>query len=357
MYLKINKLRVTPEHLIYVNDAWNNAEFISKGDLLCKLGGEPEIVTEVTRVNEEVTVYNFHTSHYTHNYFAERILVHNRKGFAEGGIFNKPQLGLFGEAGAEAIVPLEGANKRYGLEILQKILPMFGKDIYKLLPAFQTGGVFDQGFKPSPVTGRYQPPMFKYDKLDQIIRYLDIISHNTSQMISKDDRLIDMISPIEKISYPLNLMKEDVKSFSALKKGAITRGPQLSMIGEKGAEAVIPLEGFNKRKYGEDLFRSIMPIFLPNLPKDIKEFEKRNKGLKGFGKFDITPYWGQDPYKTVTMMQTGGIVGGGKSITYGGDSNYNESYNITGPITVTGVQDVNGFMNQLKRNARVTGSR
>jgi len=46
-------------------------------------------------------------------------------GFARGLIAKAPTLGIFGEAGAEAIVPLEGSNKKYGFDILKSIIPKY----------------------------------------------------------------------------------------------------------------------------------------------------------------------------------------------------------------------------------------
>jgi TP901 family phage tail tape measure protein len=57
--------------------------------------------------------------------------------YATGGIFNKPTLGVFGEAGAEAIIPLEGSNKKQGAKILNEIMPSFYPELMH-----QQGGVF-----------------------------------------------------------------------------------------------------------------------------------------------------------------------------------------------------------------------
>jgi hypothetical protein len=49
--------------------------------------------------------------------------------------------------------------------------------------------------------------------------------------------------------------------------------------------------------------------------------------------------------------------GSGRSISYGGDTTYSETYAIHGPITINNPANVQDFMNQLKSRARVTGSR
>lgn len=99
------------------------------------------------------------------------------------------------------------------------------------------------------------------------------------------------------------------------------KGPTPALIGEAGAEAVVPLEGINK-KYGLRILKEIIPSYYPEL-----------------------------------MKQQGGIIGGGVTTTYGGDTTNVEEYNILGPITVTGVGDVSDFMESLKMRARTTGTR
>jgi hypothetical protein len=95
----------------------------------------------------------------------------------------------------------------------------------------------------------------------------------------------------------------------------------LALLGERGSEAVIPLEGMNK-KYGEELLKYIIPKYYPDLIK----------------------------------LQAGGMIGGGGrgGNTYGGDTNYSESYSIQGPITITGVSSPEDFMNQLKLKSRAS---
>ena len=53
--------------------------------------------------------------------------------YAEGGVVTRPVLGMVGEAGAEAIIPLD--NKAAGWKILSKILPLFG------IRPFAEGGI------------------------------------------------------------------------------------------------------------------------------------------------------------------------------------------------------------------------
>ena len=54
-------------------------------------------------------------------------------GWATGGVVDQPTFGVFGEAGREALVPLD--DKAAGKRILAQILPEFG------IPAFASGGI------------------------------------------------------------------------------------------------------------------------------------------------------------------------------------------------------------------------
>jgi len=90
-YLLVNGIGVTPEHLMYVNGDWKSAGDINLGDELTNVNGQPVRVTSIEYVSASVPVYNLHTSHVTHNYFAGGVLAHNRKpgenatGYASGG--------------------------------------------------------------------------------------------------------------------------------------------------------------------------------------------------------------------------------------------------------------------------------
>lgn len=72
-------LRVTPEHRILVNDAWQTAGKIQVGDTLRGEKGEPVKVTSVEIRHELVQVYNFAVETY-HTYIAGGVYVHNDKG-------------------------------------------------------------------------------------------------------------------------------------------------------------------------------------------------------------------------------------------------------------------------------------
>jgi len=108
----------------------------------------------------------------------------------------------------------------------------------------------------------------------------------------------------------------------ALQRGFITRGPQLAVIGEAGSEAVVPLEGPNRR-FGKQILEYILPRYYPEL---------------------------------TTQAQAGGIFGTTytRNVTYTTGPTSVEEYHIHGPINVTGVSNVNDFVEQLKYRARVS---
>lgn len=99
-----------------------------------------------------------------------------------------------------------------------------------------------------------------------------------------------------------------------------TRGPTPAIIGENGAEAVVPLQGINRRN-GLEILKRIIPEYFPEL----------------------------------TPMEAGSIV----SSSYGGVKTNpsgpatvvqgNKEYHIHGDINVYGVQDVGEFMDELMR--------
>lgn len=80
-YLIINNvLKVTPEHLVFINNAWKAAESITEGDKLVGSDGKDIKVQSVDYIAGEVkSVYNIHLNGQEHNFFAEGIFVHNFK--------------------------------------------------------------------------------------------------------------------------------------------------------------------------------------------------------------------------------------------------------------------------------------
>ena len=79
-YLIINKtLKVTPSHILWVNDTWKTASEIQVDDVLVNSSGEQIYVESVEWFNQKVAVYNLTVEKY-HTYFADGFWVHNQKG-------------------------------------------------------------------------------------------------------------------------------------------------------------------------------------------------------------------------------------------------------------------------------------
>ena len=80
-YLVINNsLKVTPEHLVYINHKWAGADSITEKDTLINSQGKEVKVFDVQHKKEELDkVFNLRLVGPHHNYFAEDLLVHNSK--------------------------------------------------------------------------------------------------------------------------------------------------------------------------------------------------------------------------------------------------------------------------------------
>jgi hypothetical protein len=85
------KLTATPEHLIYVYSAhdWIAAGGLRVGEIILE-NGKPVPVTSLRKRDGNEPVYNLHTDHEAHNYFANGYLVHNGKDNARGGTYAIP---------------------------------------------------------------------------------------------------------------------------------------------------------------------------------------------------------------------------------------------------------------------------
>lgn len=79
-YLIINKnLKVTGNHLLFINNIWRTADTIQLGDELIDSSGNQIKVTFIEYLSGKNQVYNLTTDKY-HTYFADNIYVHNQKG-------------------------------------------------------------------------------------------------------------------------------------------------------------------------------------------------------------------------------------------------------------------------------------
>lgn len=78
-YIIVNdKLRLTPNHTLFVNGSWKKAGEIKIGDTLAAQNGKPEKVISLGFVQEWGLVYNIELEDY-HTYFADGIYVHNEE--------------------------------------------------------------------------------------------------------------------------------------------------------------------------------------------------------------------------------------------------------------------------------------
>ena len=79
-FLIINEtIRVTPNHPLYINGEWQNAEVIKFADILKTKDGETG-VSSVVKIFRKIATYNLHIDNEYHNYFADGILAHNKAG-------------------------------------------------------------------------------------------------------------------------------------------------------------------------------------------------------------------------------------------------------------------------------------
>jgi uncharacterized protein YfaS (alpha-2-macroglobulin family) len=79
-YLTINdSLKITPDHILWVNGSWAEASVIQKGDKLMDAGGNVISVNTIEWQSAKTKVYNLDIEKY-HTFFADGIWVHNQKG-------------------------------------------------------------------------------------------------------------------------------------------------------------------------------------------------------------------------------------------------------------------------------------
>lgn len=86
-YLIINNvLKITSEHIILINNKWQNAESLKLNDILINEKGQDIKVTSIEKGGKQIqNMYNLELNGEKHNFFAEGILVHNMKSGGGGG--------------------------------------------------------------------------------------------------------------------------------------------------------------------------------------------------------------------------------------------------------------------------------
>jgi hypothetical protein len=101
-----NTLGVTPEHSIFVNGHWAKAGRLHLGDSLMDMNGQTIIIKKLEWIENRQPVYNLHTRHKTHNYFAGGVLVHNTAAkMKHGGPVFAGEAYIVGETRPELFIP------------------------------------------------------------------------------------------------------------------------------------------------------------------------------------------------------------------------------------------------------------
>lgn len=79
-YFTINdSLKVTGNHIVWVNNTWKRADAVRKGDVFRGESGEDIVVEKLEWRQEKISVYNLEVEN-KHSYFANGVWVHNGKG-------------------------------------------------------------------------------------------------------------------------------------------------------------------------------------------------------------------------------------------------------------------------------------
>jgi len=145
-YLLINdSLRVTAEHVVFLNGSWSPIGEARVGDILRSENGNLTIIQTIEKKYGVVEVYNFEVEKY-HTYFADGIYVHNDKGgpggtrqfFPDVALFKKLSTGANGEAELTIKLPDSITSWRLTAEAVSTDL-FAGREIKKIpvtLPLF-----------------------------------------------------------------------------------------------------------------------------------------------------------------------------------------------------------------------------
>lgn len=109
-YLVINdRLKVTPQHRIFVNNGWEPIGDVKVGDYLVDSSGERVRIDSIKRVQDIVTVYNLHIEKYS-TFIADGIYVHNdkdggRENFVDNALFSSLNTDDQGKVQVSFILP------------------------------------------------------------------------------------------------------------------------------------------------------------------------------------------------------------------------------------------------------------
>jgi len=103
------EIHTTKEHPFLIDEAWRPAGDLVPGKKVAVADRGVLMRDRViaVRTGPIAPVYNLHVDHPDHNYFADGCLVHNAMAkMAAGGVVKRPTFALIGEAGPEAVIPL-----------------------------------------------------------------------------------------------------------------------------------------------------------------------------------------------------------------------------------------------------------
>jgi len=141
-------------------------------------------------------------------------------------------------------------------------------------------------------------------------------------LIGIRDRVVNIVKDIKKsagdyLSGKQGIVPDFIPGIGGFARGGIAKGATLGVFGEAGAEALIPLEGAN-RKFGRNILETVLTEYYPEM-----------------------------------LHQTGGIFGGGASSSVGGNGDtYTDNFNILGPVNVTGIGSVQDMSEEFKYRYR-----
>lgn len=85
-------LKVTPEHVMFINNKWQPIGSAQLGDVLVDEHGKPQRVTSITSEYGVFTVYNLHVKN-NHTFIAGGVYVHNSKGDVRSVFVDTPYFG------------------------------------------------------------------------------------------------------------------------------------------------------------------------------------------------------------------------------------------------------------------------
>ncbi|MEK7743184.1 MAG: Hint domain-containing homing endonuclease [Elusimicrobiota bacterium] len=131
-YFVVNDtLKITPTHVLYVNGQWKPSETMKVGDTLLNANGEPQQITSLKEITEDVQVYNLYTNE-PNDFFADNFLVHNEnegeqdhkdRGIAKGikiAMIDGRALEVEKVKAGDKVLSYDPKKKRYTINVVRK---------------------------------------------------------------------------------------------------------------------------------------------------------------------------------------------------------------------------------------------